>query len=454
MTASMPVFLRLDFVKQYLVPKMETSPDAWEETLRWVTTEDEEPPATPFGLLDAPATIIRKPWEGRSKDNTEGVLTTTTLITIMFTDDECTNSYTVPAAVCVDPSAGFAVPLSPVVEPAPITPGMETRGSQRDAPTLEMKIDPAKELLVLTQVKVEDQIRRLRQGQNFDQLSDQRKMNDWGGAVMALFSADDQRLIGIEKDSDKTWSGWWRALRTRYDQDDTRKQLNHLRTLRPSKGSSFRAHGTRLTSLFLALKCQTGAWADAFASRSADEVEALLKEFGDLLFDTLNPELAVIMSLERRRTLAALKSLDDLQELMTRLTQASELIGGNTKPVLSILLGGADHTDTAGDTDCTLVIPKVRAAGAPPRACEICAGIGKPNQMHWHSECPNKKKKTAGGDATTLVTPTGKGRVLPKPPTGDGGGGKKTSCFRCGSPHHRVGDCPKPAPTWDGDDSE
>ena len=57
-------------------------------------------------------------------------------------------------------------------------------------------------------------------------------------------------------------------------------------------------------------------------------------------------------------------------------------------------------------------------------------------------------------DATTLVTPTGKGRVLPKPPTGDGGGGKKTSCFRCGSPHHRVGDCPKPAPTWDGDDSE
>lgn len=36
----------------------------------------------------------------------------------------------------------------------------------------------------------------------------------------------------------------------------------------------------------------------------------------------------------------------------------------------------------------------------PPGPCKICSKIGKENEMHWHSDCPNRKPKTPNGESS------------------------------------------------------
>lgn len=44
----------------------------------------------------------------------------------------------------------------------------------------------------------------------------------------------------------------------------------------------------------------------------------------------------------------------------------------------------------------------------PPTPCAICKRFGKPKEMHWHSECPNKGKKApnSGRPSNNTVEPT------------------------------------------------
>jgi hypothetical protein len=441
-------YLQYAFFKKYILGRMQRDSDEHEESLRYITkdgeAELEAPPERYGGHLDA-VFIATNPMEGRIRDHDDEGTKYGTIYTIRFESANATNTYAVPKVML-----HFLEQPAEEEAPTPITPVVDSpRYRPREAPDLAIdRVDPKTQLIVALKIKFEQTIAQTQAGADFFNLSDKEKGQRWIGATTRRFTPTAQQGCGTHDDHTKGWDEFWRALVVRYNQGNVRAQLAALGSARFSSSGDFRDFNTSQLIKFLALHGGQGSWDRALAGKPDAEKQALFEEYGDLVFDTVSSELAATMALERVATLQDFSSLEDVAILVARLVHAHDHIGGSKRPVLNVTDADFDTPNGGAggrpdDAEYTLIVPKVRASGhGPPGPCKFCAAKGKPSEMHWQSDCPyNPKKPGAAGR---------KPRVLPETPSLKG-----VSCFRCGSPKHRVSDCPKPAPVWkDDDDSE
>ena len=430
------------FFKKYILARMQLNTDVHEESLRYITKGDgaedelEEPPERYGGHLDA-IFLASNPMEGRIRDHEDDGTKYGTIYTIRFEHADATNTYAVPEVMLhfLEQPAGEEAP-------EPITPVADTpRYRPREAPALVIdRVDPKTQLIVALKIKFEQIIAQTQAGADFFNLSDKEKGKRWIGAVMRRFTPIAQQNCGTHDDHTKGWDEFWRALVVRYNQGNVRAQLAALGSDRFPSNGDFRDFNTSQLIKFLALHGGQGSWDRALEGKSDADKKALFEEYGDLVFDTVSREMAATMALERVATLRDFSNLEDVANLVARLVHAHDHIGGNKRPVLNVIAADYDTPGKPDDAEFTLLVPKARAPGhGPPGPCKFCAAKGKPSEMHWQSDCPyNPKKPGATGR---------KSRVLPETPSLKG-----VSCFCCGSPKHRVSDCPKPAPVWKDDD--